>query len=54
MTSARPSAHEYSATFVVRNKGNADLIIEDAAPGCGCTAAKFDASSCRARREDRP
>lgn len=33
---------EYAYAFVVRNRGNADLIIEDVKPGCGCTAAKFD------------
>lgn len=32
----------YGYSFVVRNRGNADLIIEDVKPGCGCTAAKFD------------
>jgi uncharacterized protein DUF1573 len=32
----------YGYAFVVRNRGNADLIIEDVKPGCGCTAAKFD------------
>jgi hypothetical protein len=33
---------KYGYVFVVRNRGNADLIIEDVKPGCGCTAAKFD------------
>jgi Protein of unknown function (DUF1573) len=33
---------QYAYAFVVRNKGNADLIIQDVKPGCGCTAAKFD------------
>jgi hypothetical protein len=33
---------EYAATFVVRNKGNADLIIEEVKPGCGCTTTKYD------------
>jgi uncharacterized protein DUF1573 len=29
-------------TFVVKNAGNADLVISDARPGCGCTVASFD------------
>lgn len=29
-------------TFVVKNGGNADLVISDARPGCGCTVASFD------------
>jgi len=33
---------EYAYAFVVRNRGNADLIIEEVKPGCGCTAAKWD------------
>jgi len=33
---------EYGFAFVVRNRGNADLVIEDVKPSCGCTAAKFD------------
>ena len=33
---------EYAFTFIVRNRGDADLIIEEVKPGCGCTAAKFD------------
>lgn len=33
---------KYGYAFVVRNRGNADLVIEDVKPGCGCTAAKFD------------
>lgn len=33
---------EYTYAFVVRNRGTADLLIEDVKPGCGCTAAKFD------------
>jgi hypothetical protein len=33
---------DYTYAFVVRNRGNADLVIEDVKPGCGCTAAKFD------------
>jgi hypothetical protein len=33
---------QYAYTFVVRNRGTADLVIEDVKPGCGCTAAKFD------------
>jgi hypothetical protein len=33
---------QYAYAFVVRNRGNADLVIEDVKPGCGCTAAKFD------------
>jgi len=32
----------YGYAFIVRNRGNADLVIEDVKPGCGCTAAKFD------------
>ncbi len=32
----------YEYSFVVRNRGNADLVIEDVKPGCGCTVAKFD------------
>jgi Protein of unknown function (DUF1573) len=35
----RPT-YEYS--FVVRNRGNADLVIQSVKPGCGCTVAKFD------------
>jgi hypothetical protein len=33
---------KYEYAFVVQNRGNADLIIQDVKPGCGCTAAKFD------------
>jgi hypothetical protein len=33
---------EYVYTFTVRNRGNADLVIEEVKPGCGCTAAKWD------------
>src|SRR5512139_35414 len=33
---------EYAYAFIVRNKGSADLVIEDVHPGCGCTAAKWD------------
>lgn len=33
---------KYEYAFVVRNRGNADLVIEDVRPGCGCTVAKFD------------
>lgn len=33
---------KYEYSFVVRNRGTADLIIEDVKPGCGCTVAKFD------------
>ncbi|HEX6790656.1 MAG TPA: DUF1573 domain-containing protein [Candidatus Krumholzibacteria bacterium] len=33
---------EYAYSFIVRNKGTADLVIEDVHPGCGCTAAKWD------------
>lgn len=32
----------YDYAFVVRNRGNADLVIEDVKPGCGCTVAKWD------------
>ncbi len=31
-----------SYTFTFKNTGNADLIIKDAAPGCGCTAPEYD------------
>jgi hypothetical protein len=33
---------QYEYAFVVRNRGQADLVIEDVKPGCGCTVAKFD------------
>ncbi|HEU4364928.1 MAG TPA: DUF1573 domain-containing protein [Candidatus Krumholzibacteria bacterium] len=33
---------KYEYSFVVRNRGKADLVIEDVKPGCGCTVAKFD------------
>ena len=33
---------EYTYAFIVRNRGTADLVIEEVKPGCGCTAAKFD------------
>jgi hypothetical protein len=33
---------KYDATFVVKNRGKADLIISDVKPGCGCTVANFD------------
>lgn len=33
---------QYEYSFLVRNRGTADLIIEDVKPGCGCTVAKFD------------
>jgi hypothetical protein len=33
---------EYAYAFLVRNRGTADLVIEEVKPGCGCTAAKFD------------
>ncbi|HEX5131755.1 MAG TPA: DUF1573 domain-containing protein [Candidatus Krumholzibacteria bacterium] len=33
---------QYEYAFVVRNRGDADLVIEDVKPGCGCTVAKFD------------
>jgi hypothetical protein len=33
-------AYEYS--FVVRNRGNADLLITDVKPTCGCTVATYD------------
>ena len=29
-------------TFVIKNNGGSDLIINDARPGCGCTVANFD------------
>ncbi len=31
---------EYS--FVVKNRGKADLVISEVKPGCGCTVANFD------------
>lgn len=33
---------KYAYAFVVRNRGNADLVISDVKPGCGCTLANFD------------
>jgi hypothetical protein len=33
---------KFEASFVVRNRGKADLIISDVKPGCGCTVANFD------------
>lgn len=30
-----------TATFIVTNKGNKPLIIEDARPSCGCTVGDF-------------
>jgi hypothetical protein len=33
---------KYEYSFVVRNRGDADLLIEDVRPGCGCTVAEFD------------
>lgn len=35
-------ADKFEYTFVVRNKGKADLVIQDVKPGCGCTVANFD------------
>ena len=35
-------ADKYEYTFVVKNKGKADLVIQDVKPGCGCTVANFD------------
>lgn len=32
----------YTHDFVVENKGDANLVIDDVVPGCGCTVAKFD------------
>jgi hypothetical protein len=32
----------YPYAFTIRNRGTADLVIEEVKPGCGCTAAKFD------------
>lgn len=32
----------YTATFVVTNRGSADLEIKEVNPSCGCTAAHFD------------
>lgn len=31
-----------NVTFAVKNTGNADLVISDARPSCGCTVASFD------------
>ena len=31
-----------SYTFTFKNTGNADLIINDAVPSCGCTVPEFD------------
>ena len=33
---------KYVHDFVVKNRGNADLIIKDVKPTCGCTVASFD------------
>lgn len=33
---------KYEYSFVVRNRGKADLVIEDVKPACGCTVAQFD------------
>lgn len=33
---------KYEYAFTIRNRGNADLIVEDVKPGCGCTLAKYD------------
>jgi len=35
-------AKEYDYVFPVLNRGNADLVISEVKPGCGCTAATFD------------
>ena len=35
-------AETYTHAYKVYNKGNADLIISDVNPSCGCTAVKFD------------
>jgi Protein of unknown function (DUF1573) len=32
----------YEYAFVVRNRGQANLVIESVKPGCGCTVAEFD------------
>lgn len=29
-------------TFVVENRGKADLLIKNVVPGCGCTVAKYE------------
>jgi hypothetical protein len=29
-------------TFTFKNTGNAELIIQDAVPGCGCTVPEYD------------
>jgi hypothetical protein len=31
-----------SYSFTFKNTGNADLIIKDAVPSCGCTVPKYD------------
>ncbi len=33
---------KYEYSFTVRNRGTADLVIEDVKPACGCTVAKYD------------
>jgi len=33
---------KFEYTFVVKNRGKADLVISDVKPGCGCTVANFD------------
>lgn len=33
---------KFEASFQVRNRGKADLVISDVKPGCGCTVANFD------------
>jgi Protein of unknown function (DUF1573) len=35
-------ADKFEYTFIVKNKGKADLVIQDVKPGCGCTVANFD------------
>ena len=35
-------ADKFEYTFTVKNKGKADLVIQDVKPGCGCTVANFD------------
>lgn len=40
-----PEGKKVSHDFVVRNTGNADLIIQQIVPACGCTAASSDGNT---------
>lgn len=33
---------KYAHDFVIRNEGNAELVISEVRPACGCTVAEFD------------